>query len=142
MRPAPCECCFSRLFHVGLIRVFLRIVSNFSLYRSGDRPAAVGRVLQVLEKRIIAGFPPIQASLAKEAHNIVGIIWARVKEKSGSRKLFAYVSTCRVAGESKHVHLQAQCFCAASSMFLRLVRSLLTLASSSSCGKRLGGPHK
>jgi hypothetical protein len=64
--PPASECGFSSFLHVWLVRVLLRIVSNFRLDRGDNCPAAFGSVLQVLDERVVVRFPAVKALMAEE----------------------------------------------------------------------------
>jgi hypothetical protein len=52
-----------------------------------DRPAAVGYVLEVLDKRVVVLFPAIKRLVAQETHDIVRACFGRLEEKAGFGEL-------------------------------------------------------
>lgn len=64
MGPPSSKCGLSSILHIWLIRILLRIISDLGFNRGDNRPATFGSMLQVLEERVVIGFPAVEALLA------------------------------------------------------------------------------
>jgi hypothetical protein len=64
MGPLASKCGLSSFLHIWLIRVLLRIISDLGFDRGDNRPATFRSMLQVLEERVVIGFPAVEALMA------------------------------------------------------------------------------
>lgn len=83
VRPPVAKCRLARLDHVWQRRILQRILWNFLFDGDKDCPPAMGRMCQVFVKRIIAGFPAVEALFTKEADAVIGAFGARVEVEAG-----------------------------------------------------------
>lgn len=131
VRPPAGESRLPRFNHGWLAGVLLRIVANLSFDSGNYGPTAVAGVRQMLLERVVACLPAVQALLAQEACDIVGILWAWVEEETSVGELARSQQSIRGEAVKLAGHIRSQVLfaCVASSALSSLVRWRLSRAS-------------